>query len=118
MILDAQDAIKLTFVKKLELNGSGDVTICSITYDLGSKGTAIDECHCNALLCDIWRKIGDIQEWIAEVWMRMGRGDLDGLGIVMGNHGRGMDVSVLQRVSADCVRRVPRLDRLLAALLR
>lgn len=91
------DAIKLTFVQKLELNGSGDVTICGITYDLGSKGTAIDERQSNALLGDIWGKIGDIQEWIAEVWMRMGRRDLDGLGIVMGNHGRGMDASVLQR---------------------
>jgi hypothetical protein len=101
------DVIKLTFVQELELNSSGDVTTCGITNDLGSKGTAIDKGHCNVLLGDIWRKIGDIQEWIAEVWMRM---SLDGLGIVKGIHGRGMDASVLHRESADCVRRVPRLD--------
>jgi hypothetical protein len=51
------DAIKLTFVQKLEFDGSGDVITCDIAYCLGSKGTTVDKCHSDVLLCDIIGKI-------------------------------------------------------------
>lgn len=90
------DAIKLTFVQKLEFDGSGDVIICVIAYGFGSKRTTVDKGHSDVLLCDIMREICDIQEWLAEVRMCMGR-ELDWLWIVKRIHGKRRDVSVLER---------------------